>query len=52
MLTFTPTPRRRHIPPGGEDRWLCRSSGAAFSAEDVSRMQQGGYDLNHRLNIN
>lgn len=47
MLTFTP--RRRHEPAGSEDRWLCRSSGAAFFADDVSRMQQGGYDVNHRM---
>jgi hypothetical protein len=47
LLTFTP--RRRHDPPGNEDQWLCGSSGAAFSADDFSRMVQGGYDTNHRM---
>jgi hypothetical protein len=47
LLTFTP--RRRHDPPGSEDRWICRSSGAAFFVDDVSRMLQGGYDMNHRM---
>jgi hypothetical protein len=47
MLTFTP--RRRHDTTGSVDRWICRSLGAAFAVDDSLRMQQGGYDMNHRM---